>query len=196
VKRPDELTPAFVGGGTVNTVTIKSFSFDDIPSRFEYGTPNIPGVIGLGRAVKYVEELGAGNVEAHLKGLSRYCAKRLYEIPGLEIYGPENRGSLVSFNVKGLNSHDVAMILDETKKTLRGSLYAGKISFVTYILAGMLIIIATIQGIANVWYSYKGPIWYGYLTLLMLFINASVWWYVAAGICANVGKLIDMHLEA
>lgn len=93
---------------------------------------------------------------------------------------------------RGLGLDD---FLDETKKTLRGSLYAGKISFVTYILAGMLIIIATIQGIANVWYSYKGPIWYGYLTLLMLFINASVWWYVAAGICANVGKLIDMHLE-
>ncbi|MCX8206907.1 MAG: DUF373 family protein [Methanothrix sp.] len=93
---------------------------------------------------------------------------------------------------RGLGLDD---FLDETKKTLRGSLYAGKISFVTYILAGMLIIIATIQGVANVWYSYKGPIWYGYLTLLMLFINASVWWYVAAGICANVGKLIDMHLE-
>lgn len=114
-KRPEELTPVFVGGGTVNTVTIKSFSFDDIPSRFEYGTPNIPGVIGLGRAVKYVEELGVGNIEAHLTGLSQYCAKRLSEIPGLEIYGPEHRGSLVSFNVKNLNSHDVAMILDETK---------------------------------------------------------------------------------
>lgn len=116
VKNPEELMPAFVGGGTVNTVTIKGFSFDDIPSRFEYGTPNIPGVIGLGRAVKYVGELGVGNIEAHLKDLSRYCAKRLSEIPGIEIYGPEDRGSLVSFNVKNLNSHDVAMILDETKR--------------------------------------------------------------------------------
>jgi cysteine desulfurase/selenocysteine lyase len=116
VKVPEELTPTFVGGGTVNTVTITGFSFDDIPSRFEYGTPNIPGVIGLGRAVKYVEELGIENIESHLAGLAKYCALRLGEIPEVEIYGPEDRGSLVSFNVKNINSHDVAMILDETKR--------------------------------------------------------------------------------
>ncbi|HTY91261.1 MAG TPA: cysteine desulfurase [Methanocella sp.] len=116
LKRPEELTPVFVGGGTVNTVTLSGFSFDDIPSRFEYGTPNIPGVIGLGRAVKYVEELGVGNIESHLSGLAQYCARRLAEVPGVDVYGPEHRGSLVSFNVKNMNSHDVAMILDETKK--------------------------------------------------------------------------------
>lgn len=86
-------------------------------------------------------------------------------------------------------------LLDEAKRTLRGSLYAGKITFITYILATMLILIATIQGAANVWYSYQGPIFYGYFTLVMLFVNASVWWYVAAGICANLGKIIDMYLE-
>lgn len=117
VKNPEELTPVFVGGGTVNTVTVSGFSFDDIPSRFEYGTPNIPGVIGLGRAVKYVDELGVESIESHLAGLAQYCASRLAEIPQVEIYGPEKgRGSLVSFNVKNINSHDVAMILDETKK--------------------------------------------------------------------------------
>jgi cysteine desulfurase/selenocysteine lyase len=116
VKDPEELTPTFVGGGTVNTVTITGFSFDDIPSRFEYGTPNIPGVIGLGRAVKYVEELGIENIESHLASLAKYCALRLGEIPEVEIYGPEDRGSLVSFNVRNINSHDVAMILDETKR--------------------------------------------------------------------------------
>ncbi|HTX43161.1 MAG TPA: aminotransferase class V-fold PLP-dependent enzyme, partial [Methanocella sp.] len=115
-KTPEELTPVFVGGGTVNTVNLTGFSFDEIPARFEYGTPNIPGVIGLGRAVKYVEELGLGNVEAHLAGLAKYCARRLKEIPEVEIYGPEGRGSLVSFNVRGMNAHDVAMILDETRK--------------------------------------------------------------------------------
>jgi cysteine desulfurase/selenocysteine lyase len=115
-REPEALTPVFVGGGTVNTVTLNGFSFDDIPSRFEYGTPNIPGVIGLGRGVKYVEELGLENVDSHLSGLAKYCARRLAEIPQAEIYGPEDRGSLVSFNVKNLNSHDVAMILDETKK--------------------------------------------------------------------------------
>jgi cysteine desulfurase/selenocysteine lyase len=116
VKKPEELTPVFAGGGTVNTVTLKGFSFDEIPARFEYGTPNIPGVIGLGRAVKYVKNLGPGSIESHVTGLAKYCAKRLGEIPEVEVYGPEERGSLVSFNVRGLNAHDVAMILDETKK--------------------------------------------------------------------------------
>ncbi len=115
-KDPEQLTPVFVGGGTVNTVTKAGFSFDEIPSRFEYGTPNIPGVIGLGRSVGYVEELGLENIESHLKSLAKMCAERLKEIPQVEIYGPENRGSLVSFNIRNLNSHDVAMILDETKK--------------------------------------------------------------------------------
>jgi cysteine desulfurase/selenocysteine lyase len=115
-KDPEKLTPVFVGGGTVNTVTKSAFSFDDIPSRFEYGTPNIPGVIGLGRSVQYVEELGLENIESHLESLAKLCAERLREIPQVEIYGPENRGSLVSFNVRNLNSHDIAMILDETKK--------------------------------------------------------------------------------
>ncbi|HTX44167.1 MAG TPA: aminotransferase class V-fold PLP-dependent enzyme, partial [Methanocella sp.] len=114
-KNPEELTPVFVGGGTVNTVSLAGFSFDEIPARFEYGTPNIPGVIGLGRAARYVEALGLEDVESHLTGLAKYCARRLGEIPEVEIYGPWERGSLVSFNVHGLNPHDVAMILDETK---------------------------------------------------------------------------------
>jgi cysteine desulfurase/selenocysteine lyase len=113
---PEELTPVFVGGGTVNTVNLAGFSFDEIPTRFEYGTPNIPGVIGLGRAVKYVEGLGLANIESHVTGLARYCAQRLGEIPRVDVYGPEDRGSLVSFNVRNMNSHDVAMILDETKR--------------------------------------------------------------------------------
>lgn len=116
VKSPEELDPAYVGGGTVNTVTLGGFSFDDVPARFEYGTPNIPGVIGLGRAVKYVEGLGVEAIEAHLSELSAHCAGRLAEIPGVAVYGPKRRGSLVSFNVEGMNPHDVAMILDETRR--------------------------------------------------------------------------------
>ncbi|HMK46714.1 MAG TPA: cysteine desulfurase, partial [Methanocella sp.] len=116
VKEPEKLRPVFVGGGTVHTVTTGSFTFDEIPSRFEYGTPNIPGVIGLGRGVEYVKALGVEHIEAHITGLSRECARRLAEIPQVKIYGPEERVSLVSFNVENVNPHDVAMILDETRK--------------------------------------------------------------------------------
>ncbi|WP_424359356.1 cysteine desulfurase [Methanocella sp. MCL-LM] len=116
VKEPEKLQPMFVGGGTVQKVTVDSFTFDEIPSRFEYGTPNIPGVIGLGRGVEYVKALGIENIESHVSKLARECAKRLSEIPQVELYGPDNRVSLTSFNVENVNPHDVAMILDETKK--------------------------------------------------------------------------------
>jgi putative membrane protein len=85
--------------------------------------------------------------------------------------------------------------MESYKLTLERSLYGGKIAFVTYILAAVLVVIATIQGAANLWEYYRGPIWYGYLILIMIYINASVWWYVAAGICANLGKMLDMYLE-
>jgi cysteine desulfurase/selenocysteine lyase len=116
IKDPEQLQPVFVGGGTVHTVTTGSFTFDEVPSRFEYGTPNIPGVIGLGRGVEYVKALGARDIERHVNGLARDCAKRLADIPQVRVYGPEKRASLVSFNVENVNPHDVAMILDETKK--------------------------------------------------------------------------------
>jgi putative membrane protein len=85
--------------------------------------------------------------------------------------------------------------MDEAKQTLRESLYAGKVAFITYLLSAMLIIIATIQGAANFWHYYTGPIWYGYLTLILIYIYYSIWWYVAAAICANLGKIMDMYLE-
>ncbi|CAJ37277.1 cysteine desulfurase [Methanocella arvoryzae] len=116
VREPERLQPVFVGGGTVQKVTTGSFTFDEIPSRFEYGTPNIPGIIGLGRGVEYVKAMGVENIEAHVNRLARECARRLAEIPQVELYGPDNRVSLTSFNVENINPHDVAMILDETKK--------------------------------------------------------------------------------
>ncbi len=85
--------------------------------------------------------------------------------------------------------------VDEAKVTLRTSLYAGKIAFITYIMAAMLVLIATMQGAASLWEYYKGDIWYGYLTLIMIYINKSIWWYIAAGFCAVLGKIMDMYLE-
>jgi putative membrane protein len=85
--------------------------------------------------------------------------------------------------------------MEEAKQTLKSSLYAGKIAFITYILAAMLVVIATIQGAASfLQYSHE-PIFHGYFTLIMIFINRSVWWYVAAAICINLGKIMDMYLE-
>jgi len=85
--------------------------------------------------------------------------------------------------------------MEEAKQTLRKSLYAGKIAFITYILAAMLVIIATVRGIAYFWQYYHEPISPGYFMLMMIYFNASIWWYIAAALCINLGKIMDMYLE-
>ncbi|TQD23917.1 cysteine desulfurase [Methanolobus vulcani] len=115
IKDPDEIQPLFLGGGMVNSVTKETFKMEPSPAKFEAGTPNIPSVIGLGRAVEYVAELGVDSIEKHEFELARDAASRLADIEGVEVYGPEKRAGVVPFNVIGMNAHDVAMILDQTK---------------------------------------------------------------------------------
>lgn len=116
MKEPESLEPAYLGGGTVHSVTGDGYKLERPPARFEAGTPNIPGVIGMGRAVKYVVDAGITDIERHVTSLARSTAARLAEIPGVAVYGPEDRRGIVPFNVGKLNPHDVAMILDETRK--------------------------------------------------------------------------------
>jgi cysteine desulfurase/selenocysteine lyase len=116
IKEPDVLDSASVGGGTVSDVEGYTYVLEPSPTCFEAGTPNIPGVIGLGRAVEYVEKIGVPEIEAHEIKLSREAAKRLSELEHVEVYGPEDRAGIVPFNVKGLHAHDVALILDQTRK--------------------------------------------------------------------------------
>lgn len=85
--------------------------------------------------------------------------------------------------------------MEDAKQTLRTSLYAGKIAFITYIIAAMLVIIGTIQGATSFLQYWHEPIWYGYLTLLMVYLHDSICWYVAAAICGNLGKIMDLYLE-
>ena len=115
MKDPDEIEPVFLGGGMVSSVTESGYVPEPSPAKFEAGTPNIPGVIGLGKAVEYVKEIGVHDIEKHETTLARDAAKRLSELDGVDVYGPENRSGLVPFNVRGMNCHDVAMILDQTK---------------------------------------------------------------------------------
>ncbi len=116
IKEPDELESASVGGGAVSEVSGLSFVLEPSPACFEAGTPNIPGVIGLGRAVEYVKEIGVPEIEKQEITLARETAKRLSELEHVEVYGPENRAGVVPFNVRGLHAHDVALILDQSRK--------------------------------------------------------------------------------
>ena len=115
MKEPDMIEPVFVGGGMVRSVTDSDYETEPSPAKFEAGTPNMPGVIGLGRAVEYLSDIGVSDIEKHETSLARVAASGLSGIEGVEVYGPEDRSSVVSFNVGGMNAHDVAMILDQTK---------------------------------------------------------------------------------
>jgi Selenocysteine lyase len=116
IKDPDAIEPSYLGGGTTSKADACTFETKSAPEKFEAGTPNIPGVIGLGAAVEYLKDIGIKETEKHENTLSRETAKRLKEINGVEIYGPRERAGLVSFNVEGMEPHTVAMYLDKLKK--------------------------------------------------------------------------------
>jgi len=109
-----EVDPLYVGGGSVEHAGLEGFTLREGPAGFEAGTPCIAEALGLRRAVEYLEEVGMEDVEAHEARLARRLYEGLSSIEGVEVYGPEpsKKLSITSFNVKGLDPHDVAMSLD------------------------------------------------------------------------------------
>ncbi|MEM3495359.1 MAG: aminotransferase class V-fold PLP-dependent enzyme, partial [Nitrososphaerota archaeon] len=105
-----------LGGGSIRDVTLDDFTFLDPPHRFEAGTPNIAGVIGLARAVEYLEKIGMNNVRRHEEELTSYALKELDRFKGqIDVYGPSSvsiRGGIIAFNVKGLDPNMVGGLLD------------------------------------------------------------------------------------
>jgi len=123
IRDPAELQPVSLGGGAVEWVRGCEYELLDPPARFEAGTPNIPGVIGVGRAVEYVKMLGVANIGKHVTMLARLAAKKLAEIENVTVYGPRDRIGVLSFNIADMHSHDVSMMLDETSKICTRSGY-------------------------------------------------------------------------
>lgn len=110
-----EAMPPFMGGGDmIKRVHLDGFTTNDIPWKFEAGTPAIAQAIGLGAAVDFLNEVGIEDVHAHEQVLTGYALDRLSEVPGVTIYGPEleARGGVVSFTMQGIHPHDIAQILD------------------------------------------------------------------------------------
>ena len=111
-----EAMPPFMGGGEmIREVHEQQSTWNDLPYKFEAGTPAIAEAIGLGVAVDYLNALGMENVRAHEKQLTAYALGALSQVPGLTFIGPKNvqdRGGVVAFNLPGVHPHDVATILD------------------------------------------------------------------------------------
>ena len=113
----EDLQPQNLGGGTVTDVTEDNFKLDVVPARFEGGTQNIAGVIGLGAAVDYLKRIGMDKIENHGRKLTKLMFSTIEDIENIVVYGlPENIYDMVGFNISGVNSHDVAKILDEQKR--------------------------------------------------------------------------------
>jgi cysteine desulfurase/selenocysteine lyase len=107
----------FLGGGEmIRDVAIEGSTWNDIPWRFEAGTPNVAEAVGLGAAVDFLEALGMDRVRAAEADLTAYALKRLGEVRDLRLYGPaelEQRGGVLSFTLGEIHPHDVAQVLDE-----------------------------------------------------------------------------------
>lgn len=112
----ERLEPAWGGGEMIKEVWIDRAQWNDLPWRFEPGTPPIAGAVGLHAAVEYLGKLGMSQVSAHEQSLTALTMEALARIPGVTLYGPRNpemKGAVVAFNVEGIHPHDGAALLDQ-----------------------------------------------------------------------------------
>ena len=110
------LEPAWGGGEMIKEVWIDHAQWNDLPWRFEPGTPPIAGAVGLHAAIEYLGKLGMSQVSTHEQSLTTAAMEALARIPGVTLYGPRNpemKGAVVAFNVEGIHPHDGAALLDQ-----------------------------------------------------------------------------------
>ncbi|MEC7798665.1 MAG: cysteine desulfurase [Candidatus Neomarinimicrobiota bacterium] len=109
----EKMDPFMGGGEMINTVTMEKSTWNDVPWKFEAGTPNIAQVIGLGAAIDYIEKIGIENIHQHEQALLKYGLEILSQNENIVLYGnPEIRGAVIPFNVKNVHPHDLAKFLD------------------------------------------------------------------------------------
>lgn len=113
--------PPFEGGGDmIKSVSFSGTVFNDLPFKFEAGTPNIAGCIALGSAIKYVQDVGLDNIKNYENELLQYATEKLTAIDGLKIYGTaEEKSSVISFLLDGIHPYDVGVILDNLGIAIR-----------------------------------------------------------------------------
>lgn len=117
----NSIPPWHGGGEMIVSVTLEKSAFKKAPHRFEAGTPNIAGAIGLAAAIDYIEQIGRPIIFEHDTHLAHYAAERLAELPGMHIFGPtEQRGALVGFVMDAAHPHDLTTFADQYGLALRG----------------------------------------------------------------------------
>ena len=117
----EEMPPFLSGGDMIRRVTFEGSSWNDLPWKFEAGTPSIAEGIGLGAAVDYLNSVGMDAIHAHEQFITDYALEALSEVQDMQFLGPPvaQRGGVVSFNLKGLHPHDISQVLDQDGIAIR-----------------------------------------------------------------------------
>ena len=116
----NDLQPYQTGGHMIDQVQEYSSTWNDFPFRFEAGTPNIAGVIGLSQALDYINRIGIEKIKLHNQFLTEYCIEKLNNINNLKVYGHHNAaGPVISFNIKGIHSYDLVQLLAQQNIYIR-----------------------------------------------------------------------------
>jgi cysteine desulfurase / selenocysteine lyase len=130
-----DLTPFQGGGSMINTVSFDegqaqcNIAYNDLPWKFEAGTPDISGIVGLGAAVKYLEEIGQSEIMSHEQLLTDYALKRMRELRNVVVYGHSDESlscGIISFSVEGLSSHDIALFMDNFGIAIRSGYHCAQ----------------------------------------------------------------------
>ncbi len=113
----EAMEPLITGGDMIRSVTHNSYSWNDLPWKFEAGTSDVAGAVGFGAAIDYLNDVGMGNIRRHEKGMTKYALERMSEIKGVKIFGLgtaglEDKCGIIAFSVKGVHPHDVSQIFD------------------------------------------------------------------------------------
>lgn len=108
----EKMEPVEFGGEMIDFVEKYESTWKELPWKFEGGTPIIAGAIGLGAAIDFLNDIGMDNIHDHEEKLTTYAMNRMNEIEGLNIYGPEKRAALVTFNLSDVHPHDLSTVLD------------------------------------------------------------------------------------
>ena len=116
----DEMPPYQGGGDMIKSVTFEKTVYNEVPQKFEAGTPNISGVIALGTAIDYIINIGIENIADHEKELLEYATKEISKVKGITIIGnAENKASVLSFTIEGIHPHDIGTIMDSEGVAIR-----------------------------------------------------------------------------
>ncbi|MDC2816877.1 cysteine desulfurase [Leuconostoc suionicum] len=138
----NKMNPAQFGGEMIELVDLHEATFQPLPWRFEAGTPNIAGAIGLGAAVDYLTNIGMTEIEAYEQSLVSYALPKIKKIPGVTVYGPqdsEHHSGVIAFNLDSVHAHDLATALDQEGIEVRAGHHC------TQPLMGYLGIAATVR---------------------------------------------------